>query len=410
MPEHHAYLSPSASKMWLQSPACLFTPAVVLTDNERGFFEEFHPRSTASDEGTLGHSMLETLLRREFAGDKFYIKTKEKMQKLRTLRQSPFYSHYLETLVTWCFNETVALIDSYDGEIISLEFEKQVHCNTIHNELWGTSDVVIRTHDTIHVVDFKFGRLPIHAEGNPQLKIYAYGACEAFGIWGDYRKEKVRGTILQPRDYNRDDMEMTARRLFVWGQKVVKPKALETVRKEGTMQPSMETCRYCDHRVTDKAHRDMYIEVLGGLENVGVRPSKMDMRDIERIVEYSAQIKQWVDDVCNFATARAYDGYKFDKVKLVKGRNYRRFKADKDKVIRRKLKKLGYEQKEYTKPRPLETLTEIEALVGRTEFNETFGKYVNQSTGKPKLAPLSSKAQEADSQLQNAIKDFEGIE
>lgn len=409
MPEQHAYLSPSASKLWLQSPACVFTPAVVLTDNERGFFEEFLPKGTASEEGTLGHAIVETLLRREFKDDKFYIATKEKMPLLRDLRKSPHYSHYLQKLADWCVNETRAIVDSYDGDIISLEFEKRVHCDTIHQELWGTSDVVIRTHDTVHVVDFKFGRLPIHAEGNPQLKIYAYGACEGFGIWGDYHKETVRGTILQPRDYNRDDMEMKGRRLFVWGQKVVKPKAQETYEKVGVMQPSMETCRYCDHRVTDKAHRAMYLNVLGGLENVGKRPSKMDMKEIEAIVENAAQIKAWVDDVVNFATARAYDGYEFNKVKLVKGRNYRRLQAGKEKVIRRKLAKLGYDRKEYTKPRTLETLTEIEALVGRTEFDATFARYVTNSQSKPKLVPNSSKAQPADTKLQDAINDFEGV-
>ncbi|MGC7974558.1 DUF2800 domain-containing protein, partial [Salmonella enterica] len=72
------------------------------------------------------------------------------------------------------FNEARNIIDRYDDARVF--FELRVNAPDIHEELWGTSDVVILAGDILHIVDFKFGRLPVHAKDNPQLKIYAYAA------------------------------------------------------------------------------------------------------------------------------------------------------------------------------------------------------------------------------------------
>lgn len=407
MPEFHAKLSPSASKLWLHSPACYFTEPAPLTDEEQAFFEEYVPRSSAADEGTLGHEIVEALLTRELKDEKFFRPSDGKLRRLRDMRKSEHYSAYLYRLAEWSVQQVLDIVDAYDGNISALYLEKRVTCDSIHPDLWGTSDVVIiaENYKVVHIVDFKFGRLPVHAEDNPQLMIYGYGAVSSVennSLWD--RVETVRGTIIQPRDYDRDDMEIRARKLHRWGQKVVKPKALAVMNKEGEMQPSLATCRYCDHRVTDRKHREMYIEIMGGWETMGARPNTLDKKQIQKIAENAPALKQWLDDVVNYATAQALSGVPYEKLKLVKGRNYRRF--NNEKAVRRKLKRLGYEPKEYLKPKPLQTLTEIEALVGRTVFERDFGKYVNTTTSKPKLVPLSNKGLPAANNIEQAEQDF----
>lgn len=401
MPENHAFLSPSGAKLWLQSPACWFTPAPAQTDKELAFYTEYGKKSTASEEGTLGHEIVEATLRRELKDEPYY-KEHVKSPLFRELRKSEYYSHYLQSLADWSAKQTLEVLDEYDGELNAVYFEKQVKASSIHPELWGTSDVIIVAGDVLHIVDYKFGRLPIHADNNPQLKIYAYAALDTLDLWDTVKV--VRATIIQPRDHDRDDTTIRAHRLRRWGLREVKPKALQTANHEGDFEPSLATCRYCKHRVTDKKHRDMFIESMGGWDKLGIRPNKLDKEEIKKIVEYAPAIKQWLDDVLDYATAQALDGQKLEGLKLIKGQNRRRFTNEK--AVRRKLKRLGYEPKEYLKPKPLDTLTNIEALVGKTVFERDFAKLVYTATSKPKLVSESSKGLPAVTQRKQLEDDF----
>ncbi|ADD25723.1 hypothetical protein [Lactococcus phage 1358] len=401
MPENHAFLSPSASKLWLASPACWYEEAPVRTDVEQSFFDRFYPSSSAAAEGTLGHEIVEKILRTELKHERYY-KEHQKSRLFKDIRASEHYSYYLQRLADWCVNQVHEILDEYDGMVDAFYLEKEVHAESIHPELWGTSDVVIVAGDVLHIVDFKFGRLPIHAQDNPQLKIYAYAALDTLGIFD--RIKTVRGTILQPRDYDRDDMELTSRKLHRWGQKTVKPAAIATAEHTGEMKPSISTCRYCKHRVTDKKHRDEFIKVLGGWDKIGIRPSALDKREIIQIAENAAALKQWVDDVVKYATAQVYDGQELEGLKLVKGASRRQFTDEKR--VRRKLKRLGYNADEYLKPRPLKPLTEIEALVGHTAFERDFARSVIKNEYAPRLVPLSNKGLPAANKLEQAADDF----
>ncbi|MEI4400042.1 DUF2800 domain-containing protein, partial [Streptococcus agalactiae] len=73
--------------------------------------------------------------------------------------------------------------------------------------------------------------------------------------------------------------------------------------------------------------------------------SKLDMKEIEEIAANAAQLKQWIDDVTAYAQAKAYSGYPFKKVKLVRGYTRRSFK---DGIrVKRRLKRMGYDQAQY---------------------------------------------------------------
>lgn len=401
MPENHAFLSPSGSKLWLSSPACWYEEAPERTEVEQSFFDKFYPSSTAAAEGTLGHEIVEKILRTELKHERYY-KEHQKSRLFKDIRASEHYSFYLQRLADWCVNQVHEILDEYDGHVSAFYLEKEVHAESIHPELWGTSDVVIVAGDVLHIVDFKFGRLPIHAQDNPQLKIYAYAALDTLGIFDKIKT--VRGTILQPRDYDRDDMELTSRKLHRWGQKTVKPAALATAEHTGKMSPSIDTCRYCKHRVTDRKHRDVFINAMGGYEKLLKEPSSLDKSEIIQIAQNAAALKQWVDDVVKYATAQAYDGQELEGLKLVKGASRRVFTNEKR--VRRKLKKLGYQSDEFLKPRPLKPLTELEALVGHTAFERELGGLVIKNEYAPRLVPLSNKGLPAANKIEQAADDF----
>lgn len=389
MPEQHAFLSPSGAKLWLQSPACWYQEAEGLSKEEQDFIDSFTPRSTAADEGTLGHEIVERILCKE------YDKSLDGTKPLRKLRKSKYYSYELERYAKWVAKQTIAIIDEYDDEVKGLHFEMRVYAKSIHKDLWGTSDVVIVTDDTLHIVDFKFGRLPVPAEDNPQLKIYAFAALETLGILGQVKT--VRGTILQPRNYDRADMEIKKTRLSLWAKAKVKPKAKETADRTGPMLPSVETCRYCDHRVTDAKHRAVFLSMINWKEGRAVKD--LDLKEIEDIAANAATLKQWIDDVVKFAQGKAYGGHEFTKVKLVRG--YTRRSFSNTKRVQRRLKRMGFDPDQYMKAPDVKPLTEIEALLGKTKFNNELGPLIQVNENKPRLVPIESK----DAPIQKTVNE-----
>ena len=394
MPEQHAFLSPSGAKLWLQSPACWYKEAEGLSKEEQEFVDSFELPSTAADEGTLGHEIVERILSKE------YDKSLDGTKPLRTLRKSKFYSYELERYAKWVAKQTIDLIDEYDDEVKGLHFEMRVHAKSIHKDLWGTSDVVIVTDDTLHIVDFKFGRLPVPAIDNPQLKIYAFAALETLGLLRQVKT--VRGTILQPRNYDRADMEIKKTRLSLWAKARVKPRAIETAEHTGPMLPSVETCRYCKHRVTDAKHRAAFLNMIKWEEGRTVKD--LDLKEIEDIAANAAALKQWIDDVVKFAQGKAYGGQEFTKVKLVRGYTRRSFSDTKR--VQRRLKRLGYEPDQYMKQPDVKPLTEIEALLGKTKFNSSLGPLIKVNENKPRLVSIESKEAPIQKNINEVADEF----
>lgn len=75
--------------------------------------------------------------------------------------------------------------------------EKRIYNSFIHDEMFGTCDVVIPVHsDVLHIMDFKYGQGHIvNPIENTQLIQYALGAAESY----DWDFETVSMHILQPR-------------------------------------------------------------------------------------------------------------------------------------------------------------------------------------------------------------------
>lgn len=61
--------------------------------------------------------------------------------------------------------------------------EKRV--TIVEGQCWGTSDCIVIGREPT-VVDFKWGKHPVPAVGNPQLKLYALGAAQLVGERGGW--------------------------------------------------------------------------------------------------------------------------------------------------------------------------------------------------------------------------------
>ena len=97
--------------------------------------------------------------------------------------------------------------------------------------------------DTLQVIDFKYGKgVKVEAEENPQMKLYALGALDQFGIF--FNIKKVKMSIIQPRLDNISTYEIPVGLLLGWGDAVVKPQAQKAFMGLGEFSQG-EHCRFC---------------------------------------------------------------------------------------------------------------------------------------------------------------------
>ena len=77
----------------------------------------------------------------------------------------------------------------------------------------------------LYVIDFKYGKgVPVSAEGNPQLSLYALGAYEAYKIL--YPITEVQLAIVQPRLDSISEWGCTVEELLEFGEFVKRQAAL----------------------------------------------------------------------------------------------------------------------------------------------------------------------------------------
>lgn len=167
----HTRLAPSSAYRWSKCPG---SAQDGLPDEE----------TTAAAEGTLAHARASaTLLDKELAAE---------------------FAEKLEGLDAEAFDEMTravfAFVDFCRGiPCESFYIERKVMSQYIDDH-GGTMDFAADNPDWLHVVDFKFGTMPVPAKQNAQLKSYLRLLREYLG-----RRERYFGTIIQPRVFDKPD-------------------------------------------------------------------------------------------------------------------------------------------------------------------------------------------------------------
>ena len=163
----HALLSASGAHRWMHC-----TPSALL---EAQFPDT---ASEAASEGTLAHEIAEVKLRH-------YVDTinfgKRKLNAaLSKLRKKPLYQPEMETY-------TDDYIDFIRHAGCAYEFmpfvqiEQKLDLTEYVPEGFGTADCLMIGGNVLHIIDFKYGKgVPVSAENNEQLQLYALGAVKAY--------------------------------------------------------------------------------------------------------------------------------------------------------------------------------------------------------------------------------------
>lgn len=360
MPSKHTLLSPSSSHRWLNC-----TPAPRLE-------EQFPNNSTtAAEEGTAAHALCEHKLKKALK-----MRSKRPVSEYDSdemeLCSDGYVEYVLEKLAEAkkrCADPLV-LIEQH------LDFSKYVA------DGFGTGDCLIIADDTIHIIDFKYGQgVVVDATDNPQMKLYALGALELYS--GIYDIKQIALTIYQPRRNHISEWEISADDLLEWAYTELKVKAELAYKGEGEFCAG-EWCTFCRAAVKCRARAEAKLELA---KHEFAKPPLLSDEEIQNILGILDDLTAWAKDIKDYAEDAAINhGKSWSGFKLVEGRSIRRYTDEA--AVAEAAKLHGY--KDIYK-QSLITITEMEKLLGRREFNEILGDLVYKPLGKPTLVPITDK-------------------
>lgn len=380
----HAILSASSAHRWLEC-----TPSARL--------EEQFPDSTseAAKEGTLAHEIAELKLRKHFVepmGQKDFT-TKLNAFKKDSLYQDEMLRH-TDTYLDYLKEVTIGM-----PSLPYVAIEKRFDFSSYVPEGFGTGDCTIIGGETLHIVDLKYGKgVPVSAEDNPQMKLYALGAYVEYGFL--YLIKKVKMVIVQPRLDSISEFEMTIDELLAWGESV-KPIAAQAYAGEGEYKPG-DHCRFCRAKATCRARADNYL-ALDDFKQA--KPPLITNADVGAILVQAQSIASWVKSLQEYALTESLKGEEVPGWKAVEGRGSRGY-TDMDKAFKH-LRANEIKPAVLFDRVPL-TVPALEKILGKEQYRELLVEpgHVQQFRGKPALAPLSDKRPAYESIKPSASDDF----
>ncbi|MTI56128.1 DUF2800 domain-containing protein [Geosporobacter ferrireducens] len=382
----HALLGASKAHQWINCP-----PSARLQENIQ------EKPSQYAEQGTAAHELAEIKLKRNLlpcnSADR-----KKLDKQLEKFKVNGLYDSEMENAIQEYVDHVgerlmEARARSEDAVLL---LEEKLDFTEWVPEGFGTGDVVMISDGVMEIIDLKYGKgKPVSAYDNPQIRLYALGAWNAFNFLYDI--EEVRMTIIQPRLDSITTDTMTVDELLEWAETVVKPAAKLAFAGEGEYR-SGDHCQWCKVNGNCRARAD---ENMKALEYEFKDPALLSNDEVGSILFIAQQLKAWAKDIEDYAQEQALKGEKIPQWKLVEGRSNRTI-TDKDKAIE-VLKSAGYKEGQYYKPKELITLGELEKLVGKKNFGTVMGDLVIKPPGKPVLVPETDKRPELNS-IEN---DFE---
>ena len=226
----------------------------------------------------------------------------------------------------------------------------------------GTADCILIGGGVLHIIDFKYGKgVPVSAEGNPQLSLYALGAYEAYKIL--YPIERIELHIVQPRISDEpSEWGCSLTELLAFGRRV-KQRAALAIEGEGDYRPSKDNCRFCRAKATCRARAEKNVELAFG--PVGKKPPLISNEEMGKFLKQGEDVARWIADLQDCALAQCLAGKDVPGWKAVEGRGSREW-TDLDKAFRG-LETAGVEAELLWERRPL-SVAQAEKVIGKKEF------------------------------------------
>jgi len=367
----HALLSASAAHRWLACP-----PSAQREAELPETYSEY------AAEGTLAHEIAELYL------TNYLVPTP---QRTFTAKLNKFKKHELFK------PEMITHVESYMDYIKSMAFgfgkeqpfivaERRVNFDHYVPDGYGTSDCIIIGGNTLLVIDFKYGKgIPVSAENNPQMRLYALGAYAEYSLFYDIKT--VRKVIVQPRLDNISESEMSIEELLAWGE-FIKPIAEKAYKGDGEYK-SGDHCQFCKIKATCAARANAHNEITKYIDT-GVPVKDLTLDEIGYILSVSEQYKKWITHLEEYAFECMMNGEEISGWKLVKGRDGVRKYLDIDTLFDYLTSNNIIDKSMLFDNVPV-SVPELEKRLGKNVFAEHVTDYITRDEGKPTMAKITDK-------------------
>ncbi|MEX5367421.1 DUF2800 domain-containing protein [Acinetobacter haemolyticus] len=307
--------------------------------------------------------------------------------------------------------------------------------NYINSEnAFGTSDAVVLTDTEIQIHDLKYGRgVKVSAESNEQLKLYALGALNEFGLLGEF--QQVRMVIHQPRlGYVSEDVCSIAE-LEAFAQEAKSSaeyiRCLEIGLGEGDMgaiadfeasfNPGEKQCQWCKAKATcDALAKHNLQTLLGEFDDLTQVDLQAELpQATAQVVDHENDklgklyaaiplIESWIKAIDSAVHQKLHAGEAVEGFKLVQGKQGNRAWANAEeaeallKSMRLKTEEM-YDLK-LISPTTAEKLKKAE-VIGPRQWTKVEA-LITRADGKPTVAPESDKRPALDVNPQNDFDDL----
>lgn len=384
----HAILSPSSAHRWL-----------TCTPSAR--FEQFQADESSdyAEEGTLAHELAGLILESragiykgdhaqfteamhsiEWAINRFYERKGEPSAFFEMLGHAEDYAEFALSFVTLKSevirgkDEDSRKLDNI-AEAILVEGKLNVF-DTVPLG-FGTSDCGIITKKVLYVTDYKYGAgVRVSAVNNTQGKLYALGSLKQAEAMGFKEIETIVINIFQPRAGGSSTWQISKEDLTEWAKTEVQPKAQQAIAGLGEFVAGGH-CQFCKAKAVCGAFYDMYSEFRG-------KGDPRKVTDAERldVIKNGKTVRAWITQVENETTEKMVRGERLEGYKVIEGRSNRAFKSE-----TLAIEELVAEVDDIDKfmETKLLSLTAIEKVLGKKEFNRIFGGIIIQTAGKPTI-------------------------
>ena len=369
----HSVFSASSAERWIHCPGSIHMASLFPGDTS----------SPAAEEGTLAH---------ELAAMRIQEMQPATVKALLEKQIEEFYANHTD--MAGSYDGMNRILDPY-VDYVSREYqealaadpaavlltEQYVDFSDIVPGGFGTSDVVIIGGGRVTVIDLKYGKgVPVSAVNNPQIRLYAIGAINAYDLVYDF--DRVKMVIYQPRLDSVTEEEMPVDDLRQWAEDVVRPAARAASSDNPPYCPG-DWCasHFCPGAGACKARADYMLALE---RHAGTDPALLTDEELADILGRLEPLQKWAKAIGNYALGEIQTGHAIPGWKIVEGKSNRVF-SDEDQVVAAAVK-AGYDRALLYKS-SLIGITDMEKLMGKKQFKEVLGGLVVKPAGAPKLAP-----------------------
>lgn len=371
----HALLPASGASRWLNC-----TPSARLED-------EYGEKVTSSytAEGTLAHELSELYLRKDVLEN---IDEQDFEAQLENIMANELFDDEMLEVVPiytdYCEDQFIEA--KQNDEFAIIEIEQKLDLTEYVPESFGTADCTIISDGIMEIIDLKYGKgIPVYAEWNKQLMLYALGALRKYDMMYDI--EQIRVTIVQPRINNISNWTISVEDLVQWAENELKVKADMAFHGQGELNAG-DWCRFCSVRNQCKKLYEQQLEIARYEFSEAKLLSDDEIADIVLRVP---KLIEWANSIAEYAKNKALNENKqWPGLKLVEGISRRKW-VDEDKALETIYEKFPELDESQVTTTKINGITSIEKLVGKKKFFEKLKDVVVIPQGKPTLVPLQDK-------------------